>query len=193
MSSKTRLLSIASLSLAFVFGLTFGAFAQDSKPAGGTGSTADSTVKAEKAGRFGKHRFGKRGRFGMGHKMGLRGIELTEAQREQIKAIREANKGNQARFAEIRPLLEAKRNGTITPEQQARLDAFRKEAKERRMAMKQQIEAILTPEQKAKIEANREEMKLRREEFRKKREEFRRQREQQKPTDGSTPEVKKDN
>jgi Spy/CpxP family protein refolding chaperone len=107
----------------------------------------------------------------------LRGIELTDAQKAQIKAIHEANKPtgeNKALFDQIRETRKA--GGTITEEQKAQMKTLREAQKARMQGVHEQILAILTPEQKAQLDAKKAEMKQRREEFRQKRQEMREKR-----------------
>lgn len=125
-------------------------------------------------GKFGKRGFGgKHGRHGM--RGFMRGIELTDAQNEQIRGIREANKPNQAAKDEMRTLIEAKRAGTLTADQEARFKSFRAERQAKSKAVHEQMMNVLTAEQKAQIEKNKQEMKQRHEQFRQKREELRKQ------------------
>ncbi|MBK7709277.1 MAG: Spy/CpxP family protein refolding chaperone [Acidobacteria bacterium] len=109
---------------------------------------------------------------------------MTEDQKAQFKTIMESRRnafaGNRE---EMRTLMTAKRDGTITPEQQQKLEAFKAEMKENGKKTHEQVLAILTPEQRAQLDARKEEMK-------RKREERRQLREQIKTT---TPEPKKDN
>ncbi|MGB7202390.1 MAG: Spy/CpxP family protein refolding chaperone [Pyrinomonadaceae bacterium] len=153
--------------------------AQDTK------ADAPSTApnKAEKP--FKGHRggFGKFGGKGVGGKKHgrhgmrgfMRGIDLTDAQKEQIRGIREANKPDQAKMDEIRTLIEAKRAGTLTADQEARFKSFRDERQAKSKAVHEQMINVLTAEQKAQIEKNKQEMKQRHEQFRQKREELRKQ------------------
>lgn len=126
-------------------------------------------------GRFGGRGFGgkKHGRHMM--RGFMRGIELTEAQKEQIRGIREANKPDQATMDEMRTLMQAKRGGTLTPEQDARFKSLRDERKAKGQAVHEQMMNVFTAEQKAQIEKNKLEMKQRHEQFRQKREELRKQ------------------
>ena len=136
--------------------------------------------RGDKNGRGFGRGHGKHGRHGMGGKGGmLRGIELTDAQKEQFKAIREANKPSAELREEMKTIMMAKRDGTITDAQKARMETFKADRKVKAEAMKVQIDAILTPEQKQQIETRKVEMKQRREEFRKQRE----LRKQQQPTE----------
>ena len=89
----------------------------------------------------------------------FRALNLTDAQKEQIKQIREANKANKADFDAIRPLMEAKRDGTITAEQKAQLKAFREDRQAKCKAVHEQMLNVLTAEQKATLEQKRTETK----------------------------------
>lgn len=170
MSFKAKLFSFFTL----VFAVTVfsgAAIAQDST----TPAPKDDAAKGEKFGRKGHGRGLHGGKFGDRGMRGLRGIELTDAQKEQIKAIREANKPDQAVFEEIRTLRQAKRDGTLTAEQTERMKALKDQARQKGEAVRGQIEAILTPEQKQQIEQ-------RKQEWQKRREERRQLRQQAKPT-----------
>ena len=173
MSLKNRLFSGFTLAAA-VFAFSAIGMAQE------VTTTTDKTEKVK-----GDHRgHGKRGmgrgefggKFGRGGHRGMMGhrgmgmfrfIELTEAQKVQLKAIHEANKPSQEFRDEMMTLRTAKRAGTITADQQARIDTLKAQAKEKHASVKTQIEAILTPEQKAQIETKKAEMKLKMEERRK--------------------------
>ncbi|HYP49712.1 MAG TPA: Spy/CpxP family protein refolding chaperone [Pyrinomonadaceae bacterium] len=137
-----------------------------------------SERKAWKRGGEGKRdgfrRGGHRGGFGM---RGLRELNLTDAQREQIRSIMESKRANreanQAQREELRQIVEAKRNGTITAEQESRLNAFRQQRREAARQLHEQILAVLTPEQKAQLEQMKQERQKRREEFRQRRQQNR--------------------
>jgi len=124
---------------------------------------------------------------GMMHMM--QDLNLTEAQKTQIHSILEANKADRSNFEAIRPLMEAKRNGTITPDQQAQLDQFRNAGRERMRGVHEQIMNVLTAEQKAQLEAKKAEMKARRDEFRQKHEQYRQQRQAARATTTEKPQV----
>ena len=105
-----------------------------------------------------------RGGFGM---RGLRGINLTDAQKEQLRGIMEANRtADKGTHEEFRTLRQAKRGGTLTAEQQERLQTLREQMKQKSEQTKAQILAILTPEQRTQLEKQKEEMQKRREEHR---------------------------
>ncbi|MGC2238607.1 MAG: Spy/CpxP family protein refolding chaperone [Pyrinomonadaceae bacterium] len=151
-----------------------------------TDKSQDSTQKQEKRerrGGFGKgDGMGKGMRGGRGGMMrGFRELNLTDAQKEQIHTIMEANKPDKSQFESLRPLMEAKRNGTITAEQEKQLEAFRAERKQKGEQVKAQIMAVLTAEQKAQLEKQKEEWKQKRQERKEMRQE--RKNKQDKQTD----------
>lgn len=180
MSIKKKFISTLALSGA-VFAFTMAASAQDATAP----QSAEKGEKMHKRGEHGgKHKFGGRG-FGRRGMHGFRGIELSEAQKSQLKAIHETNKPSEAAMKEMMELRAAKRAGTLTADQQTRLDAIKAERKAKHDAVKSQIDAILTAEQKAQIEANKAERKQKMQEFREKRKERKaKQAETAKPVEG---------
>lgn len=182
MSLKLRFITTLSLTGVIAAFATFAA-AQETK----TEAPSTNTDKVEKPFKGKRGGFGKFDKRGFGARHGrhairgfMRGIELTEAQKGQIKAIREANKPDQAAMDEMRTLMQAKRAGTLTADQEARFKSLREERMVKGKAVHEQIMKVFTAEQKAQIEKNKQEMKERHEQFRQKREEFRKQR-----TDGT--------
>lgn len=169
MSLKNKFFSILALTIG-VAAFSVVGFAQDSQAT----PNADKAEKHMKRGHDGKGKFG-RGRHGGGMMRGLHGITLTDAQKEQIRVIKENNKPDAALMQEMRTMHEAKRAGTLTAEQTARMNVIREQMKAKHAAVKEQIMAILTPEQKTQLETRKQEMKQRREEFRKQREQRRNQ------------------
>jgi Spy/CpxP family protein refolding chaperone len=121
-------------------------------------------------------------RGGMGM---FRGIELTEAQKGQLKAIHEANKPsgeNKALFDSIRETRKA--GGTVTDDQKAQLKQLRADRKAKMQGIHEQMLAILTPGQKTQLETRKAEMQQKREQFRQKRQEMREKRKAEaKPAD----------
>lgn len=178
MSLKNKFFSIFAL-VAATFAFSAIGTAQEATTA--PTDKAEKVRKGERRG-FGGREYG-RGEFGGKHggrhggpsKMGgkamrmLHGIELTEVQKTQLHSIFEANKPAPESMTEIRTLATAKRDGTITAEQQERLTVLKQQGKEKAQSVKAQIEAILTPEQKAQIETKKAEMKLRMQERREQR------------------------
>src|SRR5580765_2399770 len=173
MSLKNKLFSGLTLATAMVAFSVF-TFAQDDKTTTTTTTTTDKVEKNHEGREFGKRKGGREGFEGRhggpgGREMGMfRGIDLTDAQKAQIKSIHEANKPDPAVMEELRTLMQAKHDGTITADQQARLKTLREQGFEKGKSVHEQVLAVLTPEQKAKIEARKQEMKQR---FEKRREE----------------------
>ncbi|MCA1590907.1 MAG: Spy/CpxP family protein refolding chaperone [Acidobacteria bacterium] len=168
MSIKKKLSSGIFAAVATVAFAGF-ASAQDPAPA-----PQDNVLREKREGR----REGRRGGFGRGMKGGmgrhggfgmLRGIELTDAQKGQVRTIMENNKPNQAAMEELRSFRDAKRNGTLTDDQKARMKELRQQSRAKREAVHQQLLAVLTPEQRQQIETRKAEMQKRREEYRQKR------------------------
>jgi periplasmic protein CpxP/Spy len=164
MSLKNRFLSILTVALGVVAFSTF-ALAQD------TTTTPEKTEKRVR-GERGAHRgpmdrkaFGDRdGKRGM-EMFGFRGIELTEAQKAQIKTIRESNKPSETTLTELKAIREARKAGTaITPEQKERLKALHEQSAAKAKSVHEQILAVLTADQKTKLDARKAEMLQRMEE-----------------------------
>lgn len=183
MSFKSKIISAVTAGAAIVAFSTF-AVAQDTKP-----DNQPQAPKQERremrGGKFGRGEGMRRGMRGKRHGLmrQLRGLNLTEEQRTQIRTLMQANRGNSdVNREEMRTIMKAKRDGTITPDQQQKLDTFKTQMKENAKRTHEQVLAILTPEQRAQLEARKEERKRRMEE--------RRQlRDQKKPN----PDEKKDN
>lgn len=130
-------------------------------------------------------RMGMRGGMGM---RGLHGITLTDAQKEQIKAIHEANKPSQETMDQMKAFMEARRAGTLTDAQKEQMKQFREARRTKMESVHAQVLAILTPEQKAQIETRKAEMRQRMEERRLRMQERRLNRQ---PGDAKKPEAKK--
>lgn len=178
----------SKFSSAITLGFAVAAFAVVGAAQDATKTQDEKGQKIEREHRRDGHRGmrrGKGGRHGMGGVgFGLRGIELTDAQKEQIRRIHEANKPNEALRAEFKAMRDARRNGgEITAEQREKFKAFRTEMRAKRQSVHEQILAILTPEQRQQLEARKAERQERREEFRKNRQERKSLRNTAKPTD----------
>jgi len=157
MSSKTKFISVLSIILGIAMFSTV-SFAQDDKA---TTTTTTDKVERHKGERgFGKRQGGREGFGGrhgkhgrMGGRMMLHGLDLTDAQKAQIKAIHESNKPDAATMAELKAIHESRKAGTaLTAEQQDRMKAFREQRQAKMRAAHEQILNILTVEQKAKME-----------------------------------------
>ncbi len=167
MSFKQKFISAVTFGFAIVAFTTF-VSAQDTNPTG----QQDSTTTQEKREGFGKRKFGKEGKHGnkRGGKMmrGLRELNLTDAQKEQIKGIMESNRtAHQGTHEEMRGLMMKKRDGIITAEEQTRFTELKTQMKASAKQTHNTILAILTPEQRTQLEQQKEQMKQKREERRK--------------------------
>ena len=175
MSLKRNFFSAITLAVT-VFAFSVFVSAQDN-------TRTDAPTPPVKEGKSGK-RGGKgmHGRHGGGDKMlmrSLRGIELTEAQKTQIKSLIETNKTTFApQYEEMRSLKMKKRDGSISESEQARFDQLRNEMNASSEQMKLSIMALLTPEQTAKLT----QMKAEREQKMKERKQRRQERKQQNET-----------
>lgn len=163
MISKIKFNMVAALILAF--GVFAGAaVAQDTA----TPKKEDNVQKQQKferrGGRFGRGD-GFHGGMHRGGPMGmLRGIDLTDAQKQQIKAILEANKPDLAAMEQMKTLREARKSGTeLTAEQKAQLKSARQAQRAKMQLVHEQILNVLTAEQKQQLEQRRQEMRQRRE------------------------------
>jgi Spy/CpxP family protein refolding chaperone len=160
----------AAAALVSVF--AFGASAQEGGvDSAKTGKNAERGAEWKARGGDRKHG-GMKGKRGGMHRGGmmLGKLDLTDAQKAQIKGIREANRPDPSSREEMRSLMKAKYDGTITADQQVRLDTIRRANLDRSVIVRGQIEAVLTAEQRAKMEEHKAAMKTRMEERRKMRE-----------------------
>jgi len=156
---------ISTITLAFAVG-TFTTFvaAQDSS----TNNQQDSPKKErkfERRGGEGKHggkgmRGGKHGdRMLMG---ALRRLNLSDAQKEQVKTIHESNKPNQAQREEMRGLAQKKRDGSITEQELTRLKETKTQLKASAGQTRNAVLAVLTAEQRTQLDQMKQEMRERR-------------------------------
>jgi Spy/CpxP family protein refolding chaperone len=91
---------------------------------------------------------------------GLRGLDLTDQQREQARAIMRANfESNKAQIEELKQLRQKGREA-LTDADKARAKELHKQLHDSRLNARGQLSALLTAEQKLKLE---ERMKNRRE------------------------------
>jgi Spy/CpxP family protein refolding chaperone len=173
MALKTRFFSILTVGIS-IAALSSFAMAQSDQ-----GTTAPAKPSFEGKDRRGKVRGMKAGRSGeFGRGIGfLHGLNLTDAQKAQIKSIHQANKPDGSLRQELKAMREARRNGgTISDEQKARLQAIRQQQASKAKQVRDQILAVLTPEQRAQLDQRRQQMEQRRDQFRQKREQFRKNR-----------------
>lgn len=140
-----------ALSLGLAFGLNSAVCAQN-------GNSQNPAPNAQQENVRGKNRAGKM-RAGKHRKMSdLNSLNLTDAQKQQLRNIKQNNQSN-ANRAEMRELMQARRAGTLTADQQTRLESLRRQNEAAAENMRQQILAVLTAEQRRQLqEMNRNEM-----------------------------------
>lgn len=168
MSLKQKFVSAITLAFAMI-ALTVFVSAQDKTTTPSTDST-ERQNKQERRGRgFGRGEGGRHhGHRGPGKMLrGLHQLDLSDAQKEQVRTIMESKRaGFQQNREQLRELGRAKHEGTITAEQQARFDELRAQMKQNAEAVHAQVLGILTAEQRTKLEQLKAEMDKRREERR---------------------------
>jgi protein CpxP len=187
MSLRKNIFTLLTVGIATIAFSTF-SFAQDTSTSTSTDKSAGAAQNGREGRRLGgrggkqgfegRRGFGRRGGFGGG--IGeLRGLNLTDAQREQIKTIMQSNKPDKANFEALRTTMEARRNGgTLTDAQKAQIKQLREQQVSKRKAVHDQIMNVLTAEQKAQLEQKKTERKERREQFMKNRDQFRQKRQE---------------
>lgn len=167
MSFVKKIASASVLALAMITLTTFVA-AQDST----TDKQTDKAQKERKFKRgdgFGKERRGM-GRDGFGMR-GLHQLDLTDAQKEQVRTIMEsARTANEPLRQEMRSLMEKRRSGgELTEADRTRLNDLRTQMKQSAEQTHNTILGILTAEQRQKLEQMKQEHQKRRDEFRERR------------------------
>ena len=148
MISRTKL-TLAGLTLVLV--TASGAGAQTQKP---QASTQDPAAGAETQRRFGRGE-GRRGgaRFGHAPLAGLRELNLSDDQKQQVRSIMERNlNSTKALRDELRTLGQKRSEGTLTPEDQARAKELHRQMAQSRQSVMTEVQGILTTEQRAKLE-----------------------------------------
>jgi Spy/CpxP family protein refolding chaperone len=145
MKKLFQLALLAGLAL----GLNFAVSAQDNNSQNSTTTAPSAQEKTAGKNRPGKMRDGN-GKDAM--MRGLNQLNLTDAQKQQLKNLRQNNQANDAARNEMRELMQAKRSGgALTAEQETRLKDLRKQTKDDSEKQRQQVLAILTPEQRVQL------------------------------------------
>jgi Spy/CpxP family protein refolding chaperone len=158
MFEKIRLSSAALIAVLSVSGAVV--VAQD-QPAPTTGAP-----QIQNQNRGGGMRLGKR-RHMRGQKLGggLRGLDLTDQQREQARAIMRANfESHKAQIEELRQLRQKGRDG-LSDADKARAKELHNQLRESRLTARKQVSSLLTAEQKTKLEERMKNRRERRERF----------------------------
>ncbi len=144
-------MKIKSIIISTVAVVAFSSFAlaQDVKP-----TDNQDAAKQER-------RQGKNGRHGKDKAMrGLHKLNLSDAQKEQMKSLHERNKTQfQPQHEEMKTLMSKKREGIITDEEQSRLKDLKAQMRENGQKMHEEMMTILTPEQKTQMEQMKTEMR----------------------------------
>lgn len=152
-----------ALALVFAFGAVT-TFAQETTQPQ-TEVTPKSKIEKRQRKLMGRKDQGLRKHFG---KMGFHQLNLTDAQREQMKTIRQRfHEKFGPQHQELRTLAQKKREGTLTADDEARLKTLREQIRASHQELRSQMEGVLTQEQRQQLEQQKEQMKQRREEMRK--------------------------
>lgn len=175
MSLKSKFISVLTVGAGVVVFSAAG-FAQDDKAATTTTTTPDKVERHHGDRMKGDRKFGGRegfegrhGKFGRrgGDRGMFRGLNLTEDQKAQMKALRESNRPDAATMAQMKAIHESRKAGTpLTADQEATLKSFREQGGAKAKAAHEQMLNILTAEQKAQLETRKTEMKQRMQERR---------------------------
>jgi len=139
---RTRL-AMASLTIGLA--MSGVAFAQQTQP----NNNSTTAPPANQQMRRGMMR--RRAMRGMVH--GLRQLNLTDQQRQQMRSIMQSQfQSTQSQRQELRQLAQKRRTGTLTAEETARATTLRQQLMQSRQGVRMQMLAVLTPDQKAKLE-----------------------------------------
>lgn len=159
MFEKIRLSSAALIAVLSVSGAVV--VAQDQQaPTTGT-PQIQKQKRGDELGRRGKRRHMR----GQKHGGGLRGLDLTDQQKEQARAIRRASfESNKAQIAELKQLRQKGREG-LSDADKARAKELHNQLRESRLSARNQVASLLTAEQKTKLEERMKDRRERRERF----------------------------
>lgn len=161
MSLKKKFVSTVALTFAVGAFTTFAAAQNAPAP------TTDSMQNQERVERTNKRGYGKGMRGGRhgGDRMMLRSLgklDLSDAQKEQVRVVFENHKTqNQPQMEEMRGLMQKKRDGVISADEQNRLQNLKTQMKLSKDQLNASITAILTAEQRAELDKLKEEMRQR--------------------------------
>ncbi len=144
-----------TLGLTMAFGTL--AFAQTTQPAPPPGS---GTAQGEGRGMGKHHQHMGEGQEGMGGLRLMRELDLTDAQKQQTRVIRERYAAStKTQREELRQLHEQKEQGTLPADAKTKAEALRTQLTESNKNMRSELFAILTPEQRTKFETLEKERK----------------------------------
>jgi periplasmic protein CpxP/Spy len=138
------------------------------EPQSQTQTAPDTTLRPERMERGARQRHRREAQDGMraGEDAGmgrwLRELDLSEAQRQQVRAIVERREENtRVQREELLKLREKRIDGTLTADDEARASTLRQEIRTATEGVRNEIAGVLTAEQKARLEQLRQERKLR--------------------------------
>jgi Spy/CpxP family protein refolding chaperone len=93
---------------------------------------------------------------------GLRQLNLSDAQKEQVKTIVENSKPSQALFEEMRGLMQKRRDGSITEQEQNRVKEIRTQLRASAEQTRNAVLAVLTAEQRTQLDQLKQQKRERR-------------------------------
>jgi Spy/CpxP family protein refolding chaperone len=138
-------LSLAGLAVSLSGGV---ALAQQTQPSVQTPATGVQQTRRAGIARRAMQRRARQPMFRV-----LRQLDLTDQQKQQARSIIQTNlQSTKAQRQELRQLTQQWRQSTLSPDGLARATELRKQLREGRKAVRDQLTGILTPEQKAKLE-----------------------------------------
>ncbi len=166
--SFSNKLTTAGLTLGLTMAFGTLAFAQTTTPPRPDSGASQQQRRGGERG-MGKHHGrmgeGREGHEGMGQMRLLRELDLTDAQKQQARAIMERYAAStKTQREELRGLREQKEQGTLTADAKANAKTARMQLAESNKNMHNELLAILTPEQRAKFETLEKERKSERRE-----------------------------
>jgi protein CpxP len=161
--SLRRKLNVTGLTLGRIFALSAVAFAQQSAPIQqDNGQQQQQGWGRERGGR--RHGMGKRGPGGMRRLVSQ--LNLTDAQRQQMRAIEERFEASTKSQREEMRRLHESTQGQPNADTQARFQALRSEMDQAMRGLHQEMLSVLTAEQRTQLEQLMKERKARHEERR---------------------------
>jgi len=101
------------------------------------------------------------------------GVQLSDAQKAQIKQIREQNAPDPALQKELRAILESRKNGPLTDAQKARAKAIQEQIAAKQKATHELVMKVYTAEQRAQMDKNRADLQQLHKDIMQRRQQFR--------------------
>lgn len=126
-------------------GSAAGTFAQQ------TPQTTNATAPQQRGDQVRRRMMRRRAMGGGMHE--FRQLNLTDQQKQQLRSIRQTQgQGAQAQRLEMRQLMQKRRAGTLTAQDETRVKELRQQLMQERQGVRTQMMNILTADQKAKLE-----------------------------------------